>query len=342
MKERPSGDILSDLVLKDAEAGVPSDAGLLAEPEGDGNAASFTAELEASLAEAQNEVIAFQKASDERVLMSWGLARTMVKNFQPVPWFIWRLSNSVFSARDQVKPLTDGGLIGLRRLVFAAASDPFLGTGKKINSIHRALEILSPDVIASVAVIHAICRRLATCQFERIWRPILDDALLRAQIGFLVGERKREFGAGRGMLAGFAGRAGLAILIASGELDQARRSLEGLAAGKPIKDVGMAIYGADPLQISAMTLSAAGCGREAAFGTVRYSSPTILGEVSDTEQFHWLSAFTITECIRTNRQREIKDHFWESLGYVLGQDRGDLVAVTESMLRRGHTLSWIC
>jgi hypothetical protein len=343
MKERPSGDLLSDLVIKDGEAGAQADAaGLLVEPESDGSSAAFKVDLDRSLSEAQSEVVAFQRASDDKVLKSWELSRTIVADFQPVPWFIWRLSNSVFSAQGQAKPLTDGGLIGLRRLVFAAASDPFLGAGKKVNSIHRALEILPPDVIASVAVIHAVCRRLATCQFERIWRPILDDALLRAQIGFLVGERKREFGAGRGMLAGFAGRVGLAILIASGELDQARRSLEGLAAGKTISDVGMSVYGADPLQISAMTLSAAGCGRDAAFGTVRYSSPMLPGEIADNEQFHWLSAFTITECIRTNRPRDIKDHFWDGLGYVLGQDRGDLIAVTESMLRRGHTLPWIC
>ena len=286
-------------------------------------------------------MLAFQRANDDRSSKSWAKARKIVEDFKPVPWFIWRLSNYVLGSAGQTKTVTDGALIGLRRLVFAAASDSFLGAGKKVNSIHRAIDILSPDVIAAVAVVHGVCRRLATCQFERIWRPILDDAILRAQIGFLVGERKREFGAGRGMLAGFAGRSGLAILIATGELDQARKALEMLAAGKEISHVGLQVYGVDPLQVSAMTLSAAGCGREAAFGTVRYATPTLPSEVSDTEQFHWLSAFTITECIRTGRTRDIKDHFWESLGYMIGQDRGDLIAVTESMLRKGHTIPWI-
>ena len=46
--------------------------------------------------------------------------------------------------------------------------------------------ILPSDVVAASSVIHAVCRRLGTRQFERIWRPILDDAILRARIGYLV------------------------------------------------------------------------------------------------------------------------------------------------------------
>ncbi len=332
-------EILSDLVLKEREDADP--AALMVEPEMPADAGSFDQEFDKALEGTQKEVLEFQKNKDERSAKSWTRAREIVQELRPVPWFIWRLSNYVFSSTGQTKTLTDGGLIGLRRLVFAAASDPFLGVGRKVNSIHRAIEILSPDVIAAVAVIHGVCRRLAACQFERIWRPILDDAILRAQIGFLVGERNHEFGAGRGMLAGFAGRSGLALLIASGELDDARRALEMLASGAEISAVGEAVYGVQPLQVSALVLSAAGCGRDAAFGTVRYATPALPTDPSEAEQFQWLSAFTITECIRTNRSHTVTDPYWESLGYILGQDRGDLVAVTESMLRKGHTLPWI-
>lgn len=335
----PGDDILSEMVLKDRESEDP--AALIVEPEVPADAQGFDEEFDRSLKGAEQEVIDLQAGGGEALAQSWTKARELVQTLRPVPWFIWRLSNYVFSSPGQAKTLTDGGLIGLRRLVFAAASDPFLGTGRKVNSIHRAIDILSPDVIAAVAVIHGVCRRLAACQFERIWRPILDDAILRAQIGFLVGERNPSFGAGRGMLAGFAGRSGLALLIATGELEQARRALEMLAAGSEISTVGERVYGVQPLQVSAMVLSAAGCGRDAAFGTVRYATPTLGQGESDSEQFLWLSAFTITECIRTSRVHHIGDQYWEALGYMIGQDRGDLVAVTETMLRKGHTLPWI-
>jgi hypothetical protein len=335
----PGEDVLSELVLK--EGGSEDPAALIVEPEIPPDAQGFDEEFDRALQGTEADVRDLHADDDETLKESWTKARELVQTLRPVPWFIWRLSNYVFSSPGQTKTLTDGGLIGLRRLVFAAASDPFLGTGRKVNSIHRAIDILSPDVIAAVAVIHGVCRRLAVCQFERIWRPILDDAILRAQIGFLVGERNPSFGAGRGMLAGFAGRSGLALLIATGELEQARRALEMLAAGSEISTVGEKVYGVQPLQVSAMVLSAAGCGRDAAFGTVRYATPTLGRGEADSEQFRWLSAFTITECIRTNRVHQVGDEYWEALGYMIGQDRGDLVAVTETMLCKGHTLPWI-
>lgn len=169
----------------------------------------------------------------------------------------------------------------------------------------------------------------------------MDDALLRCEIGYLVGERVPTFGAGRGMLAGFAGRCGLAILIACGTLDQARKALELLAGGSEIKNVGLNVYGCDPLQVSAMTLSAAGCGRDAAFGTVRYASPEAMLLTENQEQFQWLSAFTVVEKVRIGREREVDEKYWEALGFVLGQDRGDLVEVAESLARKGHSFSWI-
>lgn len=334
-------EVLSEFVLKEGKEAF-GEGGLLSEPEQSPEADRFNEELERSLAETQEDVLRLKNLSDETKARSWETARAIVEEFQPVPWFIWRLSNYVFSSSNKVTQLTDGAVLGLRRLLFAAASDSFLGEGTKVNSIHKALQILSPDVVAAVAVIHAVSKRLAVCQFERIWRPILDDAILRSQIGFLVGERNKEFGAGRGMLAGFAGRCGLAILIASGELEQARKALELLASGADISSVGMSVYGCDPLQVSAMTLTAAGCGRDAAFGTVGYASPLSGFEGENESQFCWLSAFAVVEMVRTGRQREVDERFWEALGYNLGQDRGDLVSVSESLLKRGHNLNWIC
>lgn len=232
-------------------------------------------------------------------------------------------------------------VLGLRRLLFAAASDPLIGEGRKVNDMRKAMSILSSDVIAALGVIHAISKRLATRQFERIWRPILDDALMRAQLGYLVGEQNRAFGAGRGMLAGFAGRCGLAIIIAEGDLEQARGALEMLASGKSIKEVGIAVYKCDPLQVSAMALSASGCGRNAAFGTVSYSVQDSMSIIENDEQMAWLAAFTANEGIRSGAPETIDEKYWRVLNFKGEEEVKGLLEVTQTLIRNGHGWNWL-
>ena len=198
-------------------------------PDNDVEKDSFTLQLEKTLTNVHEEVALVDSESLERE--AWLEAKSIIEKFKPVPWFIWRLSHFVLGRSGEIKQLDQGLVFGLRRLLFAAASDKVLGSGRKIDNTREALSLVSSDVVAAVSVIHAICRRLSKCDFERIWRPILDDALLRARIGVVVGEVVPEFGSGRAMLAGFAGRLGLAILISSGSLEQAQRCLELLASG---------------------------------------------------------------------------------------------------------------
>ncbi|MBX7145595.1 MAG: hypothetical protein K1X79_14180 [Oligoflexia bacterium] len=333
--------IVSDMVASRDPRAVPQ-ADLVVEPDKTPEADSFTVELEKTLKETESAVLRISEAADALQAQSWHKARGIVESFKPVPWFIWRLSNFVLGNPGPARKATEGLVFGLRRLLFAAASDPLLGTGNKVNGVHQALEVLKPDVLAAVAVIHAICRRLSSQQHERIWRPILDDAMVRAQIGFYVGAENPYFGSGRGMLAGFAGRCGLAILIASGDLEQARRALELLATGAEIKQVGLQIYGCDPLQISAMTLSASGCGRDAAFGTVAYST---LGKTRESTpnatQVGWQAAFTVAECVRTNRLDDISEELWQSLNFCDETQRTELQAKAKQILRRGHGWHWL-
>lgn len=333
--------IVSDMVASRDGRPAPQ-ADLVVEPEKTPEADSFTVELEKTLKETESAVLKISEAADALQAQSWQKARTLIEAFKPVPWFIWRLSNFVLGNPGPARKATEGLVFGLRRLLFAAASDPILGVGSKVNGVHQALEVLKPDVLAAVAVIHGICRRLSSHQHERIWRPILDDAMVRAQIGFYVGSENPHFGAGRGMLAGFAGRCGLALLIASGDLEQARRALELLATGAEIKQVGLQIYGCDPLQISAMTLSASGCGRDAAFGTVAYSTLGKAREVSpNATQIGWQAAFTVAECIRTNRVNEISEELWQALNYCDEAQRNELQAKAKTILRRGHGWNWL-
>ena len=321
-------------------------ADLVVEPEAQpAEADSFAKELERTLQETEQAVLGLTGArADALAERSWQRAREVVAEFRPVPMFIWRLSNFVLGKPGQINKVSEGLVFGLRRLLFAAASDPILGSGQKVNSVHKALESTAPDVIAAVAVIHAISRRLASRQFERIWRPILDDAILRAQIGLYVGRQHGGFGAGRGMLAGFAGRCGLAILISSGDLDQARKALEMLATGAEIRAVGLSLYGCDPLQISAMTLSASGCGRDAAYGTVSYSSSLAVSSSADSSadnQRCWHAAFLITECVRTARIDKITQADWQALRFESDDNKNSLTEKSKSALRRGHGWNWL-
>ncbi len=345
-KEKSGSENLVNEMLTSGGAKHSSSADLVVEPDTPpAEADSFAKELERTLQETEQAVLGLQGAkADALAERSWQRARELVAEFRPVPMFIWRLSNFVLGKPGQVNKVSEGLVFGLRRLLFAAASDAILGSGQKVNSVHKALESIQPDVIAAVSVIHAISRRLASRQFERIWRPILDDAILRAQIGFYVGRQKPSFGAGRGMLAGFAGRCGLAILISSGDLEQARKALEMLATGAEIRTVGLSLYGCDPLQISAMTLSAAGCGRDAAYGTVSYSSS--LAVTADTDesganQRAWHAAFLITECIRTARLEKVSPEDWQALDFENQDDRKLVAEKSKAALRRGHGWNWL-
>lgn len=351
-KKGDKGKTSSATLMSDMVAGSNSkksqSAELVVEPEAaPAEVDSFARELEKTLRETEQAVLGLEgKQKESAEARSWQQARTLVENFKPVPLFIWRLSNFVLGKPGAVNRAGEGLVFGLRRLLFAAASDSVLGAGRKVNTVHDALDVLSPDVVAATAVIHAISRRLATRQFERIWRPILDDAILRAQIGFFVGSLDQAFGPGRGMLAGFAGRCGLAVLIASGELDQARKALEMLATGAEIKNVGMALYGCDPIQISAMMLSASGCGRDAAYGTVSYSSSIPLKAAPDGDevgrsQAAWHAAFFITEFVRTARSDKIPDAVWARLSFNDTVSKNNLADKTKLALRRGHGWNWL-
>jgi hypothetical protein len=303
----------------------------------------FEASVEQDLAE--TEGIAQQAiAADPQSLeaTSWQRAREVVKGFKPVPWFIWRIANYVLGKPGDVRPLSEGALFGLRKLICGIASDPSIGSGESVTTTRRALEVVPHDVIAAGAVIHAICRRLGGRDFERIWRPIIDDAILRAHIGFMVGEQCPDFGGGRGMLAGFAGRSGLAVLIGCGTKEQAQAALEGLAAGGDIATVGLKVYGCNPLQVSAMLLSASGVGKDAAFGSVSYAIIDRAGAVlTNQEQQRWLAAFAIAEALRMNRPEGIAPGWWAALDLSDPGEQTELIERTVPLIRRGTHWGWL-
>lgn len=302
----------------------------------------FQNELEGVLNTAAEEAFAKERSLGARAdRKGWDEARDAVANFKPIPWFIWRISNYVFSGGTGARTISDGLVFGLRKILIAAASDKVLGSNRPVTTTREALRILPHDVAAAVCVLHSISRRLSSLANERIWGPLLDDAIIRAHIGFYVGQMNLDFGPGRGMLAGFAGRIGLAIMIAQGSEKQGYDALASLARGGQIKEVGEDIYELDPLKIAAMTLSASGCGKNAAFGTVSYASAEAVSEISNGEQLRWLAAFSTIESARMGTLENVDQKLWETLGYYGDEEKTALHDLVAILVREGHGWHWI-
>ncbi len=336
-KKLDTGELLPEMM---ASKNQDTPSALVIEADAGAPAEEFAAQLSKTLAETESEVIAATGKNSEGGVESWHRARVIVEQFKPAPWFIWRLSNFVFSNSAQVGVLPQGFMLGLRRLLFAAASDSILGVGGKVNNVHKALKILRAEVIGAISVIHSISRKLQGGQHERIWRPILDDAILRAQIGYILGSSAASFDPGRMMLAGFAGRCGLAIQISTGSLEQAHKSLDLLSKGEELRRVGLKVYQAEPLQVSAMVLTAAGCGRDAAFGTVNFAVRTN-SEGLEPTQLKWLAAFSVVEYLREGKIGKISEEFWHTLGFNDKDVRNELNEQIKKMVRKGHEWGWL-
>jgi len=174
----------------------------------------FAQQIADELGQIEEELNLFDTASNtSQTESSLKKARELVAEFRPIPQFIWRISNFTIGRAGRTNKLSDGNLFGLKKLVLAIGKDRVLGKGAPVLTTRAVLDSIPSDVIAAVAIIHGLGRRLQTKQFQAVWAPIIDDALLRAQIGYFVGMMSADFGPGRGMLAGFAGRIGLAVLI---------------------------------------------------------------------------------------------------------------------------------
>lgn len=313
---------------------------LLIENDVPGEIDSFEEQLEKTLAETE-EAFLHAPGTDAGARQKWHMAREKIAGLQPIPWFIWRLSNFVFSRQDRSQPIPEGLVFGLRRLLFAAASDSLLGAGEKINSTRKALSVLEPDTIPAVAILYSTSRKLASQSNERIWRPILDDALLRARIGATLGSVSPSLSIGQGLLAGFASRIGLAILIATSNEETARKALELLATGERISDVGERLYGTPPLFVSAMLLSAGGCGSDSAIGIAAFGGESSEPSFENGDQSAWYNAFVVAERIRQGQVGDISEEMWAALGFENSTERTELLEEAKRITRRGHGWGWL-
>jgi len=273
-------------------------------------------------------------------LQSWTVARQLVEGFG-LSWVVWRLAFYIFSS-DKKKKLNEGFLIGFDSILMQMAKDPVLGMDGGEVSTREIIENVPEDIIAATIVIYAICKKLKGQNHERIWRPMLEDALVRARIGLMIGFVDKNFGCGRGMLAGFASRCGLVILLATGSLEQAKETLDQLTYGKDISEVGIKIYGCEPLQVSSMLFAAVGCGRSAAFAIASFSYGIKFAsiEYSSGVERKWRAAFALCEAIRKHQSAEGHDELWDSLGFNNMTQRSKFVETARVIIKNGHQWEW--
>lgn len=272
---------------------------------------------------------------------AWRVATSMVNRFKPVPWLLWTIIRGVYGRSGEIGSPDPMSFSPVEKLLLNAVRDRTLGKKELPEriSLSDAVKLLGTDVAGSLCYIHAVSRRVGSVLNEKVARPIIDDALLRTFIGYQAGLHSKVAGAGRGMIAGFSGRSGLAIQIASGTLEQAQKALAGLASGVEISKVCTDIYGCDPLKVAALSLIAGGCSRDVAYGIAAYSSKRN-DVVPGTEQFMWLSLFSLIEALRMSRSEQVSEVTWKELGYDPAA-RAALVDVITQAQRRGHGWRWI-
>jgi hypothetical protein len=305
--------------------------------------ATFEAQIEADLLQSEADVRSIDIQSGVTDSADTLLnARRIVLEFQPAPQFIWRVVNFCLARPGRVNKLNDGQLFGLKTLLLNLGADPVLGKSGSPRNIRDVAESVPSDVIAAVSAIHAVCRKLKSRDFHAVWGPILDDALIRALLGFYVGQMNESFGPGRGMLAGFSGRAGLAVLVATGTTGQAQDAIALLSSGRSIQDVARELYGTDPLEVAAMILSACGLGKDAVLGVAGYAAGVSARIRSLTnEQRRWLAALTVTDVARMGSLSDVPEELWSILGYDSREERQELGEIANTLKRRGHGLAWV-
>lgn len=269
-------------------------------------------------------------------------ARRVVSDFRPVSEVIWRLAHATLGKSGSIQAVSDGQVFGLKKLLIRTASDPCLGDGSTVSSSRAALKAVAPDVVAAVSVMYAFCRRLGNQDHQAIVAPLLEDGLLRSRLGFEAGAREPTFGSGRGMLAGFVGRAGMAIILSTGTREQAQAALTAMAGGQSLRALSRDIYRLDALFVSALLLSISGCGREAAYGILAADSDKLqLDPNASAESNCWMAAYALIEHLRSAKSEQVPPFIWETLGFHALEDQEVMLGACKKVLRRGHGWHWL-
>jgi hypothetical protein len=273
---------------------------------------------------------------------SWVTAEEILDKFQITPFSVKRIANLSLGCNDRifVPPATLflGHELALKWLQFDEhiSAEKDLSTCSDIKSL---IDNCGADVVVVCLVIHSICRGLAKQPLRRIWSAMLDDALIRARIGYLVASNRECFGAGRGMLVGLISRIGLAILLATGGQQRATKTLKLLAEGRLVKEATYSCYGCDSLYLSALILLNYGLGQDATLGILSYGS-SYFKPVNEYQE-DWHDCFIIVEMAKMGVFEKIPETILQRFNLDSARKLGLFRKNVQEIIRNGHKLQWI-
>lgn len=301
-------------------------------------------QVEQQLVDAQVSFVEEVPTVAPGIIDTWKVAASLVSEFRPVPPVLWRVIHSVYGKKSEIQKMESAVFSPMQPLILRAAKDPVLGDPSKFEDkkdvyLAEAVSVIGVDVAAALCFMYAVCRRVSASLIRRLWRPIVDDALIRSLLGYHVGVQSVKISRGQGMLAGFAGRCGFAIQVAAGDEEQCAEAFSELASGADMSEVCTGIYNCEPLQVSAMALIAAGCSKDMAMGVAAYS----MGDQAERfgkRDFPWLELFSTVEELRMAREDKVKPGYWGLLG-IKPDVKPSLIKKVDKILRRGHTWHWL-
>lgn len=273
---------------------------------------------------------------------SWMRATEIIKKVRPVPWVFWVLIRSVWGEANAARVSIDSShFTVVEQIVLRAVQDDdlVLQPSKKKGQFSESYKCLGPVTTASLCYIHAVCKRVSISLPERVYKALIEDALLRARLGVVLSKFSPRVSVGAGLLVGFSGRAGLAIQLASGTEAQAAEALKSMAMGNDIGTTGMSIYGCDPLQVGALAMIAGGCNKNIASGISSFGQKReeiLVG----SEQYDWMLIFSFIEKMRIGKLDQISELDYEYLA-ISTDDKKDLQTQAKQAFRMGHDFEWL-
>jgi hypothetical protein len=270
---------------------------------------------------------------------SWTIADKLVKEFDPVSWSLWRLIGFIMSRGTRINSVSGPMLLGYLKFLKLVGADPVLGASVELDSNELAAQHLKPDIIAATLFIHSISCHLHPRPLKKIWEGMLDDSLLRSRIGLELGKNIADFGLGRCLIAGFAGRAGLIVLIATGTHQQAARTLQSLARGGDIVQSGLDVYSIDPFHLIAHIMLRGGLGIDPAVGVLSFGNNAFVP--ANNVQVQWRAVCRVIEAARTGNYGRLTTEDWEHVNLLDPDKRDDFKDAAKSVLRKGHGWLWI-
>ena len=271
---------------------------------------------------------------------SWNKAQDVIKDVAPVSWSIWRMASYVIGSGLKINPILDGMLLGYSSFINTLTENhTFAGDIFDEETEESPSRRVRSDLVIACLILHSTIRRLNGYPLKRIWMTFIEEALNRARVGYLVGERGSQFGAGRGIIAGFACQIGLVILLATGDESQASRSLKGISEGRKLNTIGLDVFGIEPSHLGAQLLLQAGLGVDAALGVLSYDSEFFLANGENQE--NWSGAVSVIEAGRSGTFNRVKIKHQKLFGLESIESKEEFIRQAQSVSRTGHQMDWL-